>query len=82
MVKIPADLDPAKGLKHQGKTWDDILEERSAEREAAQERAEKLAILAKAYAEGLEAGGKEEAERRMEAKFDEINPPKPDSEAD
>ena len=41
------------------------------------ERLKALSELAKAYAEGLEAGGRAEAERRMEEKFNEINPPDP-----
>lgn len=45
--------------------------------EAVRLRTEKLALLAQAYKEGLEAGGKEEAERRMRAKFDELNPVDP-----
>jgi len=45
--------------------------------EAVRESTEKLALLAQAYKEGFEAGGKEEAERRMRAKFDELNPPGP-----
>ena len=45
--------------------------------EAVRIRTEKLALLAQAYKEGLEAGGKEEAERRMEARFDELNPVDP-----
>jgi hypothetical protein len=44
-------------------------------KQAVLARAEALQRLATAYKEGREAGGKEEAERRMKKKFDEINPP-------
>src|SRR5215813_2856777 len=42
--------------------------------EGVQLSTEKLVLLAQAYKEGLEAGGQEEAERRMREKFDELNP--------
>jgi hypothetical protein len=35
---------------------------------------ENLRLLAQAWAEGMEAGGHEEAKRRMEAKYRELNP--------
>src|SRR5262245_52761317 len=43
---------------------------------------EKLVLLAQAYKEGLEAGGQEEAERRMREKFDELNPVNPKESTD
>jgi hypothetical protein len=46
------------------------LRETWARRQARLARLEALQSLATAYKEGLEAGGKEEAERRMREKFD------------
>lgn len=51
------------------------LREAFERRQARLSRLEALQALASAYKEGLLAGGKEEAERRMRAKFDEINQP-------
>jgi hypothetical protein len=44
------------------------------EMESVRVNTEKLALLAQAFKEGFEAGGQEEAERRMREKFDELNP--------
>ncbi len=59
--------------KHEPKPWD--LERRLAQKQAKLPPEEVLQEIASAYKEGLETGGKEEAERRMGQKLDEINSP-------
>jgi hypothetical protein len=65
----------SEGLEDLERRGGEDLRRRLAQKQAVLARAEALQTLATAYKEGLEAGGKEEAERRMRAKFDEINPP-------
>ena len=59
--------------KHEPKPGD--LERRLAQKQAKLPPEEALQEIASAYKEGLETGGKEETERQMQEKLNEINPP-------
>jgi hypothetical protein len=63
MVPTDEDLERVKRLCDQIEDVEDV-----------RVSTEKLVLLAQAYKEGLEAGGQDEAERRMREKFDELNP--------
>jgi len=51
------------------------LRETLARRQANPTPEEALQEIASAYKAGMQAGGKDEAERQMQEKLDEINPP-------
>ena len=63
-------LDP--NSKHEPKPGD--LERRLAKKQAKLPPEEALQEIASAYKEGLQTGGKAEAERRMREKLNEIAP--------
>jgi hypothetical protein len=72
MREIKIDPEGLEGLERRNPDLRQIL----AQKQASLQAEEALQSLASAYKEGLEAGGEEEARRRVDEMFDKINPPK------